>query len=63
MSKAAVMVIENVENVSLLTHHQNDVKKDVSDVCTWVGMVITHHDGKHYLMLTDCGPTRFTIWQ
>ena len=27
-----------------------------------IGMDITHYDGKHFLTLTDCGPTRFTIW-
>jgi len=32
---------------------------------TWhrVGMDITHFEGRHYLSLIDCGPTRFAIWR
>ena len=28
----------------------------------WVGMNITHYQGRHYLFLIDCGPTRLSIW-
>lgn len=32
---------------------------------TWyrVGMDITHYEGRHYLSLVDCGPSRFAVWK
>ena len=32
---------------------------------TWhrLGMDITHYAGKHFLTLTDCGPSRFSVWR
>ena len=34
----------------------------VPDVWGRLGMDITHYNGKHYLTLIDCGPSRFTLW-
>lgn len=28
-----------------------------------LGMDVTHYEGSHFLSLTDCGPTRFTVWR
>ena len=28
-----------------------------------LGMDVTHFNGKHYLTLIDCGPSRFTLWR
>lgn len=32
---------------------------------TWsrLGMDISHYGGQNFLMLIDCGPTRFTVWR
>lgn len=40
-------------------------KGDLSVDRLWdrIGMDITHHQGKHYLTLIDCGPSRFAIWK
>ena len=34
----------------------------VPDVWGRLGMDVTHFNGKHYLTLIDCGPSRFTLW-
>ena len=38
---------------------------DLSVDETWyrVGMDITHFEGRHYLSLIDCGPSRFAVWR
>ena len=36
------------------------------DICeNWrrVGMDVTHLEGWHYLILIDCGPSRFAVWR
>ena len=38
-------------------------KLDVSDTWSRVGMDVTHYQGRHYLSLIDCGPSRFSIWR
>lgn len=35
----------------------------VDDIWYRVGMDITHHEGRHYLSLIDCGPSRFAVWR
>ena len=36
---------------------------DFSDTWSRVGMDVTHYQGRHYLSLIDCGPSRFSIWR
>ena len=38
---------------------------DLSVDDTWIrlGMDITHYEGRHYLSLIDCGPSRFAVWK
>ena len=40
-------------------------KGDLSVEKVWhrLGMDITHHGGRHYLTLIDCGASRFAIWR
>ena len=28
-----------------------------------LGLDVTHYGGSHFLSLTDCGPTHFTVWR
>lgn len=35
----------------------------VPDVWGRLGMDVTHFEGKHYLTLIDCGPSRFSLWR
>ena len=38
-------------------------KLEVETVWSRVGMDITHYQGRSYLSLVDCGPSRFTLWR
>ncbi|KAF0309114.1 uncharacterized protein FJT64_019716 [Amphibalanus amphitrite] len=36
---------------------------EVAAVWERVAMDVTHHQGRSYLTVIDCGPTRFTVWR
>lgn len=36
---------------------------DVNETWKRLAMDFTHYKGSHYLTLTDCGPSRFTVWR
>ena len=38
-------------------------KLNVDEIWHRVGMDVTHVNGGHYLILIDCGPTRFAVWR
>ena len=40
-------------------------KGKLSVESNWIrlAMDIAHHNGKHFLMLIDCGPSRFAVWR
>ena len=38
-------------------------KLEIPDVWARVACDVTHHEGKNYLTMIDCGPSRFAIWK
>ena len=66
VSKASVRAVvrnyEKCQSIDPLPMYWPKGKLDVSDTWSWVEMDVTHYQGRHYLSLIDCGPTRFSIW-
>ena len=55
VSKAAVQeVVKECEECQSI---------DPAPISWKVGMDVTHFEGRHYLTLIDCGPSRFVIWR
>ena len=65
VSKASVRaVVRNCEKCQLIDPPPTRWlrgKLDISNTRSQVGMDVTLV-GRHYLLLIDCGPTRFSIW-
>lgn len=43
--------------------HWKRGRLDVNETWKRLAMDFTHYKGSHYLTLTDCGPSRFTVWR
>ena len=66
VSKAVVRMVvrasERCQSIDPAPVHWKVRKLDVHDNWRRVRMDITQYEDQHYLILIDCGPSRFSIW-
>jgi len=58
-----IVHIRLVKSASLSTLKWTSSDLSVDNTWCRIGMDITHHEGRHYLSLIDCGPSRFAVWK
>ena len=67
VSKAAVREVvrdcEECQSIDPAPVRWRTGRLDVCENWSRVGMDVTHLEGRHYLTLIDCGPSRFAIWR
>ena len=67
VSKAAVKTVvrewEECQSIDPAPVHWSKGALNVKQTWHWVAMDITHCNGAHFLMVTDCSSARFAIWQ
>ena len=61
--KIAIRTCEECQSVDPAPVHWEKGTLEVDDNWLRVGMDITHYGAHHFLTLTDCGPSRFSIWR
>lgn len=60
--KAVVKECEACQTIDPAPVHWRKGKLNMRDNWNRLAMGITHHGGKHFLTIIDCGPSRFAIW-
>lgn len=61
--RAVVGKCKECQSIDPPPMHWLKSKLDISNTWYQVGMDITHYQGRHYLLLIDSGPTRFSVWR
>ena len=61
--KMAMRTCEECQSIDPAPVHWEKGTLEVDDYWQRVGMDITHYGAHHFLTLTDCGPSRFSIWR
>ena len=60
--RSAIRVCEQCQMIDPAPVHWTKGGLVVKAYWQRLGIDITHYNGKHFLIVTDCGPARFTIW-
>ena len=61
--KIAIKTCEECQSIDPAPVHWEKGTLEVDDNLQRMGMDITHYGAHHFLTLTDCGPSRFSIWR
>ena len=59
----AIRTCEECQSIYPAPVHWEKGTREVDDNWQRVGINIMHYGAYHFLMLTDCGPLRFSIWR
>ena len=62
-AKSVVKACEICRSIDPAPVHWKKGKLGVKDNWNRLVMDITHHNGKNFLTIIDCGPSRFAIWR
>ena len=63
IAKAAIQMCEECQSIDPAPIQWEKGKLEVNRNWQRLGMDITHNSACHFLMLTDCGPSHFSIWK
>ena len=61
--KSAIQICEECQSIDPALILWEKGKLEVKRNWQRLGMDITHYSAHHFLTLTDCGPTHFSIWK
>ena len=61
--KMTIRTCEECQSIDPAPVHWGKGKLEVDDNWQKLGMDITHYGANHFLTLTDCGPSPFSIWR
>ena len=61
--KSAIQSCEECQSIDPAPIHWQKGKLEVSENWQRRGMDITHYGACHFLTLTDCGPSHFSVWK
>ena len=61
--KMAIRTCEGCQSIDPAPVHWEKGKLEVDDNCQRIGMDIMHYGAHHFLTLTDCGLSCFSIWR
>ena len=61
--RSAIRSCEECQSIDSAPIHWQKGKLEVSENWQRLGMDITHYGVRHFLTLTDCGQSRFSIWK